>query len=238
MRRLVSMLIVGALVVAPAFANANKRPESSRADGKNVAAKLSAAEAVLKATATAPDGGIPRELLEHAECIGVFPGVKKGAFVVGGEFGRGVFTCRQKDGTMGAPAFFSMGGPSVGWQFGGKEADLVLLIMNEEGVKHLLKDKFTIGAEASAAAGPVGRTARAATDAQLHAQILSWSRSRGLFLGASLDGIVIKPDTKVIEKFYGKPLTARDLLVEHAVGVPMAAQAFVRTTNEYARRSS
>jgi lipid-binding SYLF domain-containing protein len=200
--------------------------------------QVQAAEEVLKFSVTAPDKRIPQELLERAECIGVFPGVKKGAFVVGGEFGRGVFTCRQKDGTMGAPAFFTMGGPSFGWQFGGQSADLVLLIMNETGVKHLLQDKFTLGGEAAAVAGPVGRTAQAATDIQVHAEILSWSRSRGLFLGASLEGVVIKPNKEAIELFYERPLTARNILVEHSVDTPKSAKSFVRTANEYSRRAS
>jgi lipid-binding SYLF domain-containing protein len=200
--------------------------------------KIHDAEAVLRASATAPDKGIPRNLLERAECIGVFPGVTKAAFVVGGEFGRGVFTCRQKNGTMGAPAFFTLGGGSFGWQFGGQQADLVLLIMNENGVKHLLQDKFTLGGEASAVAGPVGRTAQGSTDAQMHAEILSWSRSRGVFLGASLEGVVIKPNQSAIEEFYGKPVTANDILVAQIVPAPDAARSFVKTASEFSKRSS
>jgi len=200
--------------------------------------KIHQAEAVLKMSATAPDKGIPRGLLQRAECIGVFPGLTKAAFVVGGEFGRGVFTCRQKNGAMGAPAFFTMGGGSFGWQFGGEQADLVLLIMNEDGVKHLLQDKFTLGGEASAVAGPVGRTAEAATDAQMHAEILSWSRSRGIFLGASLQGSVIKPDKSATEELYGKPVTANDILVAQSVPAPEAAQSFVKTATEFSKRPS
>jgi len=228
MRKLASFLVltvIASLIAVPAFA------------GQTEVKKLQAAEAVVKMSATAPDKGIPKELLERAECVGVFPDVKKGAFIVGGEGGRGVFTCRQSDGTMGAPAFFTMGGPSVGWQFGGEEADLVLLIMNPEGVKHLLQDHFTLGGEASVAAGPVGRTAQADTDLQFHAQILSWSRSRGIFLGASLEGTVIKPNNDATKAFYGKPLTAREILVDHKVSVPVAAKSFVNTTNRYAKRS-
>lgn len=221
---LVSILIAG-LVTAPALA--------SQSEVK----KLQAAEAVMTQSATAPDKGIPKELLSRAECIGVFPDVKKAAFIVGGEGGRGVFTCRQSDGTMGAPAFFTMGGPSIGWQFGGEEADLILLVMNKEGVKHLLEDHFSLGGEASVAAGPVGRTAKAATDAQLHAQILSWSRSRGVFLGASLNGTVIKANNDAIEAFYGKPLTAKEILVDQKEPVPAGARSFVSTTSKYAKRS-
>jgi len=225
MRAIVSILI-SALVLAPA--GAAQRPAET----------LRAAEQVLKASVTAPDKGIPKDLLERAECVGVFPGVKKGAFVVGGEFGRGVFSCRMRDGSMSAPAHFTMGGPSLGWQFGGQEADIVLLVMNEGGLKHLLSSKFTLGGEASAAAGPVGRTAQAATDAQLHAQILSWSRSRGVFLGASIEGIVVRPDEKAIEELYGRPLTARQILVDQSVRVPAEAKSFVRATSQYAKRSS
>ena len=226
--RTLLLLVIASVLAAPAMATSQAEQVQT----------LNDAEQVLRMSVGAPDRGIPKELLERAECVGVFPGVTKGAFVVGGEFGRGVVTCRQKkDGAMGAPAFFTIGGPSFGWQFGGKQADLVLLIMNEGGVKHLLQDKFTLGGEAAAVAGPVGRTAQAATDLQLHAQILSWSRSRGAFLGASLDGSVIKPDAERTNQFYGRPITAREILVDHAVAVPKSARSFVQTTTEQARKS-
>src|SRR5437867_10723253 len=182
MRTLASIVLCSAIAL-PAFAH----------DSKEVNLRRRADEA-LRMTVTAPDRGIPKELLEKAECVGVFPGVKKGAFVVGGEYGHGVFTCRQKNGSMGAPALFTIGGGSVGWQFGGESADLVLLVMNQGGLNHMLKDRFTLGGEATAVAGPVGRTVKAATDAELRGGILSWSRSRGVFLGASLVGTVITPD--------------------------------------------
>jgi lipid-binding SYLF domain-containing protein len=225
MRTLFTCLLTG-LLVAPAIAGETRE-----------AKQLNEAAQVLARSASAPDKGIPKDLLEKAECIGVFPGVKKGAFVLGGEFGRGVFTCRMKDGSMSAPAFFTIGGPSIGWQFGGKEADLILLIMNEDGVKHLLQDRFTLGGEAAAVAGPVGRTAEAATDLQLHAQILSWSRSRGIFLGASLEGTVVSPSKDAIAALYGKPHSAREILVEQNVKVPKAARPYISTVDEYARRS-
>ncbi len=139
---------------------------------------------------------------------------------------------------MGAPAFFTIGGGSFGWQFGGQQVDLVLLIMNENGVKHLLQDKFTLGGEASAVAGPVGRTAQASTDVQMHAEILSWSRSRGVFLGASLEGVVIKPNKSATEEFYGKPVTANDILVAQTVPPPDTARSFVKTASEFSKRSS
>jgi lipid-binding SYLF domain-containing protein len=220
---LMSLLMAG-VSVTPALAHAEK-------EGKKQVELMQDAEHVLRASVSAPDKRIPKELLERAECIGVFPGVKKGAFIVGGEFGRGVFTCRKSNGTMGAPAFFKMGGPSIGWQWGGESTDLVLLIMNDTGMHHLLQDKFTLGGEAAAVAGPVGRTTRAATDIQLHAEVLSWSRSRGAFLGASLDGVVIKPSKDSMEEFYGQRLTARDVLVKHRVEAPHAARSFVRTAS-------
>jgi lipid-binding SYLF domain-containing protein len=232
------MLLVTSLVVAAQSAPARANQNHHHADDKDQAKLIVEAQQVLTEAVTAPDQGIPKELLEKAECVGVFPGLKKGAFVVGGEFGRGVFTCRENNGMMGAPAFFTLGSGSIGWQFGGESADVVLLIMNPSGVKRLLEDKFAIGGEASAAAGPVGRTATAQTDAQLHAQILSWSRTRGAFLGASIEGSVIKPDKKANEKFYGKSVTAQNLLVDHSVQVPASARTFVDKANDYSRRSS
>ena len=229
---LTSIFLAGSIAL-PAMA-----VESPKGDDASPTRKLNEAAEVLMASATAPDKGIPRNLLERAECIGVFPGLTKAAFVVGGEFGRGVFTCRQKDGTMGAPAPFTIGGGSLGWQFGAAQADVVLLIMNPEGVKHLIQDKFTLGGEAAAVAGPVGRTAEAATDAQMRAQILSWSRSRGVFLGVSLEGSVLKPDKRTTEELYGKPLSASDILVAQRVPAPQAAHLFVRTASEYSKRAS
>ncbi len=216
-----------ALALAAPAAVAAESPQTARIDQ---------ARHVLASSVTAPDKGIPKELLERAECVGVFPGLTKGAFVVGGEFGKGVFTCRQANGRMGPPAFFTIAGGSIGWQFGGEEADLVLLVMNPDGLQHLLADRFKLGGEASAVAGPVGRTAEAATDAQLHAEILSWSRSRGAFLGASVEGDVLKPDRDANARFYGKPVDARDVLEGKGVRVPERAQAFVDVASRYTRR--
>jgi len=231
LRKLSAILLTGLLTV-PALAAAK-----TDADDKEIK-KLVAAEKALREAVAAPDKGIPNELFQRAECIGVFPDAKKVAFVVGGEGGRGVFTCRQKDGTMGSPAFFTIGGPSIGWQAGIEEADTILLIMNTQGVQKLLQDKFTIGAEASAAAGPVGRDAKAATDAQLNAQILSWSRSRGLFAGASLEGIVMKPNSDANADFYGRPVDAKAILVDHSVECPSSARSFVKTATQVSRRAS
>ena len=199
--------------------------------------RLVKAEAVVKASLDSPDKGIPMDLLQRAECVGVFPDVKKAAFVVGGQGGRGVFTCRDDDGELGAPAFFKLAGGSVGWQFGGQEADIILLVMNDEGMQHLLKDKFAIGGEASATAGPVGRDARAKTDAQLKAQMLSWSRSQGLFLGAALSGTVIRPDAEANAHYYGKEVTAEGILVKHEFRAPRTSRPFVSLLNKVADRS-
>jgi len=220
-------MLVLAMIALPTFADDRTTPEGDR---------LGRAEAVLKASLEAPDKGIPQSALEKAECVGVFPDVKKGAFIVGGSGGAGVFTCRDKSGAMGAPAFFKIGGGSVGWQFGGQETDLVLLVMNDEGMSHLLKDRFKIGAEATATAGPVGRTAQAATDAQLHAQILSWSRSQGAFLGAALDGSVISTDAQANEAVYGTEVSAKSILLDHKVKPPREAAAFLATLNAKAER--
>src|SRR5262245_9777777 len=226
--KLVPALVVAGMISVPAF--------TTPMDSAKQTEKLQAAEAALKASVTAPDKGIPKDLLEKAECVGVFPDVKKGAFIVGGEGGKGVFTCR-KGNNMSGPAFFKIGGPSIGWQAGFEEADLVLLIMNKEGVNKLLQDRFSIGGEATAAAGPVGRNTRAATDLQMHAQILSWSRSRGLFAGISLNGLVITQDKDDNAGLYGKPIEAREILIGGPVAVPQVAKSFVNTTEHYTKRA-
>ncbi len=235
--RTTSAILVASLVALPAFAAYGTHEHHRQAKSKAEVARLNEASTALKAAATAPDKGIPKHLLEKAECVGVFPGVTKGAFLVGGEYGHGVFTCREKDGTMGSPAFFTIGGGSFGWQFGGESTDLILLVMNDDGMKHLLSDKFTLGAEATAAAGPVGRTTEAATDVQMHAEILSWSRSRGLIVGASLDGTVIKPDAKETDAFYQRNVSVRDVLTGPAVSSPPAAKAFLKTADTYTSHS-
>jgi len=188
---------------------------------------LSDAVLVLNDLASAPDKGIPQELLAKADCILIFPSVDKGAFIVGGKSGDGVASCRQPNGKMGSLAFYTVGGASVGFQIGGQTADVVMLIMNPKGIEYLLSDKFTIGGEATATAGPVGRTAHAATDAQMHAQMLSWSRSQGLFLGAALDGSVLKPNKDANTRLYGQATTGKEILVASKLSVPASAQALV-----------
>ena len=200
---------------------------------KSDTATLQDAVVVLDVLTSAPDKGIPQELLAKADCILIFPSVTKGAFIVGGKGGHGVASCRQPDGTMGSAAFYTVGGASIGFQIGGQSADVVMLIMNKGGVDHLLSDRFTIGGEATATAGPVGRTAHAATDAQMHAQILSWSRSQGLFLGAALDGSVVKPDQDANERLYGGKTTGKEILVNSKVAVPASARPLVDSIRQH-----
>jgi lipid-binding SYLF domain-containing protein len=221
MKSIARLLILG-IFTLPAFAGD---------DATDARKKLDKADEVLRASLAAPDKGIPSDALAKAECVGIFPDVKKAAFIVGGQGGHGVFSCRDSSGTFGPPAFFKIGGGSVGWQFGGQETDLVLLVMNDEGMKHLLDDKFTIGAEATATAGPVGRTAKAATDIELHAQILSWSRSQGAFIGAALDGSVVKPDKDMNRAVYGSDVTARAILMDRSVQPKTDATAYLRSLN-------
>lgn len=226
--RSIARLLILAVIALPVFAKGNASEEHER---------LNRAEAVLKASLDAPDKGVPKDALEKAECVGVFPDVKKGAFIVGGQGGSGVFTCRDKNGAMSAPAFFTIAGGSIGWQFGGQETDLILLVMNDDGMSHLLKDQFKLGAAATATGGPVGRTLEAATDAQLHAQILSWSRSQGAFLGAALDGSVIRPDAKANHAVYGSDVSAKSILLDHTVQPPREATAYLATLKAGSGRS-
>jgi len=160
-----------------------------------------------------PDKGIPGSVLNKAECVVVVPGMKKGGFIVGGSFGKGTVSCRNKDKSgWGAPAMVELGGGSVGLQIGAESTDVVMLIMNREGIDSLLKDKFTLGGDASVAAGPVGREATAETDAALKAKILSYSRSKGIFGGVSLQGSTLQQDEGAIKAVYGKQLNASDIL--------------------------
>jgi lipid-binding SYLF domain-containing protein len=217
------------MLLALPVAAGTKTPELTTKDKST----LGEAIVVLDELSKAPDNGIPQELLAKADCILIFPSVDKGAFIVGGKHGHGVASCRQPDGTMGSLAFYTVGGASIGFQIGGQTADVVMLVMNEKGIEYLLKDKFTLGAEATATAGPVGRTAHAATDAQMHAQMLSWSRSKGLFVGAALDGSSVAPDKDANERLYGKPTTGKEILVDSKVTVPASAKNLVASIRNH-----
>src|SRR6266849_4208866 len=161
----------------------------------------------------ASDKGVPQELIDKAHCVVVVPGMKKAGFIFGAKYGRGFAVCRRSGGSgWSAPAAMRVEGGSVGFQIGASETDIVLLVMNEGGMKHLLSDKFTIGGEATAAAGPVGRDASAQTDARMHAEMLSYSRSRGLFAGISLEGATLRPDQETNRELYGHEATNREIL--------------------------
>ena len=200
---------------------------------RTVQERLRDATDVFNEVMSTPDKGIPQDLLAKAQCAVIIPGEKKGAFIVGGEYGRGFAVCRRASGTgWGAPAAVRMEGASVGFQIGGSSTDLVLLVMNQDGMKKLLSDKFTLGADASVAAGPVGRTASAETDAELHAEILAWSRSRGLFGGVSVAGSTLRPDMDENEHLYGRRLTNREIVMGH-VAIPAAAEPLDHTLDRY-----
>jgi lipid-binding SYLF domain-containing protein len=199
--------------------------------------QLHKAANVLYEIMRTPDKGIPSDLLEKSVCVGVVPSEVKAAFIFGGTYGRGVLVCRKHgDGGWGAPSMFTLGGGSVGFQIGGSATDVVFLVMNPEGVKKLLQDKVTLGAEVSAAAGPVGRTADAETDAQLHAEVLSYSRARGLFAGVSLNGAVLKQNTGDNERLYGHKVEPKDILLRGTVEPPADAQRLDRLLTRYAPR--
>jgi SH3 domain-containing YSC84-like protein 1 len=182
----------------------------------------------------APDKGVPRDLFNKAWCVAVIPGLKKGAFIVGGEYGRGFALCRTKNSGWTAPAAVRVEGGSWGLQAGGSSTDVLLLIMNEDGMRHLLGDKFTIGGDATAAAGPVGRQVSADTDILMHAEILSWSRSRGIFAGISLDGSTLRPDNSENETLYGQGITNREILANRE-NTPAAGRSLVAALDRYSR---
>ena len=184
---------------------------------------------VLKEILNIPDD-IPQDLLDKAECIVVLPSVKKGAFGIGGSYGRGVMVCRSGEhykGRWGAPALYALEGVSIGFQLGGQATDFVLLVMNPKGAESLLYSKVKLGADASAAAGPKGRTAEGATDIVMSAEILSYSRNKGLFAGVSLEGSTLRSDGSANEKLYGKKLTAKEIIREGKVGIPASASQLV-----------
>jgi lipid-binding SYLF domain-containing protein len=199
--------------------------------------RLDDAANVLSEIMSAPDNGIPEDLLRKAACVVIVPGVKKGAFIVGVKYGRGFIVCRRPRGAWSAPAGVKVEGGSVGFQIGGSETDVVMLVMNEGATDKLLSSKFTIGADASAVAGPVGRTASAATDIQLHAELLTYSRARGLFAGISLEGATLRPDDDANKDLYGKQISNKDI-VHGATAPPSAAARLLAELNKYARRAA
>jgi lipid-binding SYLF domain-containing protein len=197
--------------------------------------RLTDANSVFKEIMATPDQGIPQDLLEKAHCVVIVPGMKSGAFIVGGKYGRGFATCRRATGGgWGAPSAVRVEGGSFGFQIGASSTDVVMLVMNERGMKRLLESKFTMGGEASVAAGPVGRTATAQTDAQISAEILSWSRSKGLFAGVALTGATLRNDLDENKELYGQPLSNKDILMSNTAP-PASARPLIATLNRYSR---
>jgi lipid-binding SYLF domain-containing protein len=206
----------------------------SAAQDKKEADRLQNCGTVLKEILDIPDD-IPQDLLDKADCVIVYPSVLKAAFVIGGSYGRGAMTCRTGEhftGPWSAPTMMALEGGSVGFQLGGQATDFVLLVMNGRGAHSILNSKVKLGADASVAAGPKGRTAAAATDVTLRAEVLSYSRSRGLFAGISLEGSTVRPDNDANERVYGKKLEAESIVFKGAVAVPPPAQRLISYLNQ------
>jgi lipid-binding SYLF domain-containing protein len=211
--------------------------DTKAAEAKTKASgRVEAAGTILDEIQAAPDKGIPEEVLGSAECVAVVPSLLNGGFVFGGRYGRGVASCRTEKG-WSAPAFFTIGGGSFGLQIGGQATDLVMLIMNKNGMDHLLSSQFKLGADASAAAGPVGRHAAADTDWKMRAQVLTYSRSRGLFAGLELSGAVIKQDKDSTREFYGRMVPFKTSL-KGEIEAPKAAYPFLSTLAKWAQQAS
>jgi SH3 domain-containing YSC84-like protein 1 len=226
-RKLALLLCAGLVATAPLFA-ANKEQE-----------RLHNAGVVMHEIMNVPDN-IPQQVIEKAECVIVFPSVLKAAFVVGASYGRGAMVCRTgKDfrGPWGAPAMFALEGGSVGFQIGGQATDLVLLIMNDRGASSILESKVKLGGDASVAAGPVGRDAAANTDAYMRAEILSYSRSRGLFAGVSLEGASLRPDNDANADVYGRKFTARQIVIDGEAHVPPSGRLLVSVLQKHSPRN-
>lgn len=199
----------------------------------DVQQRLQESASVFTEIMHAPDKGIPQDLLEKAHCVVIVPGMKKGAFLVGGKYGKGFITCRRQAGWgWSAPGAVRIEGGSFGFQIGGSETDLVLLVMNKRGAEKLLKSQFTLGGEGTVAAGPVGRNSTAQTDAMMHAEILSWSRSRGVFAGISLEGATLRQDLDDNSHLYGREYTNR-YLVDHRVKAPPSASRLLTLLDRY-----
>ena len=201
------------------------------ADLSTLNERLASAKDTVDQIMMTPDKGIPQEITADATCVAVIPGVKKAAFVVGGEYGRGVVTCRTGHG-WSAPSFVTISGGSLGFQIGGESTDVILVAVNDKGLQHLLKNKFKLGADAAVAAGPVGRHATAGTDWKLNAELLSYSRSKGLFAGIDLGGAVVTQSDEDTRAFYGSSMSFENILTGN-VPVPTGASPFVTTVAKY-----
>jgi SH3 domain-containing YSC84-like protein 1 len=230
MNKVTACFLAVVLLGAPAFAARNEKEQD----------RVKEAGEVLKEILNIPDD-IPQDLLDKAECLIILPSVKKGAFGVGGSYGRGVMVCRGGEhytGRWGAPALYALEGISIGFQLGGQATDFVLLVMNPKGARSLLSSKVKLGADASAAAGPKGRTAEGATDIVMNAEILSYSRNKGLFAGISLEGSTLRSDGSANEKLYGRKLSAKEIIRGGKVGVPASAHQLVSLLDSKSPRNN
>ena len=225
---LVLCLLVG-LMIPLLFADENQEAK----DNSKAVDRVEAAGTVLDEIQAAPDNRIPEEVLGSAECVAVVPSMLKGGFIFGARYGRGVASCRLEKG-WSAPAFFTIGGGSFGLQIGGQAVDLVMLIMNKNGMDHLLSSEFKLGADASAAAGPVGRHASADTDWKMRAEVLTYSRARGLFAGLELAGAVVKQDKNSTREFYGRMVPFKTSLKGN-IEAPKSAYPFLSTLAKWAQ---
>jgi SH3 domain-containing YSC84-like protein 1 len=229
MKKLVWLtLLMSLCTFAPAADDQAKQTKASD--------RVQAAADVLNEIQSAPDSGIPQEIMSRAECVAVVPSMLKGGFIVGAKYGRGLASCRTPKG-WSAPAFFMVEGGSVGFQIGGKAVDLVMLIMNNDGMQHLLSSKVELGADASVAAGPVGRHAEGDTDWKMRAQVLTYSRARGVFAGVSLNGAVLKQDKDSTREFYGHMMTFKAALTGEVDPTP-AANVFLTTLAKWAQEAA
>jgi len=224
---LLTVLAIGAAISPLAMAD----KESSAAD------RLNASADVLIDMMHADDKGIPQDLMNRAQCVVVIPNMKKAGFIWGAKYGRGYAVCRRRGGSgWTAPAAMRIEGGSFGLQIGGSESDAVVLVNNEAGMKHLLSDKFTLGGDASIAAGPVGRDASAQTDVELHAEMLSYSRSRGIFVGIALEGATLRPDKEADRELYGREVGNREILTGGDIKAPLAAERLEHALNRESAR--
>jgi lipid-binding SYLF domain-containing protein len=229
MKKLLPLMLI--LSLYSLVAVADDQPKPSKATDR-----VQAAAEVLNEIQSAPDSGIPEEILGRSQCVAVVPSMLKGGFIVGAKYGRGLASCRTPKG-WSAPAFFQIEGGSFGFQIGGQAVDLVMLIMNNEGMQHLLSSKFALGADASVAAGPVGRHAEGNTDWKMRAQVLTYSRARGIFAGVSLNGAVVKQDKDSTRDFYGHMVTFKAALTGE-VDPPSAAYPFLSSLAKWAQEAA
>ena len=213
--------LLGLLMVAPLFADRDMDEHNKW---------MSESAITLHELTNAGDRGIPDHLLRRAQCVGVIPNLKRAGFIVGAKYGKGVLTCRTEGGSWSAPAIMRIEGGSIGLQIGLGETDVVLLVMNESGKNRLMHDKFTVGGDASVMAGPVGRSTQAETDATMSAEILAYSRSRGLFGGVSLEGATLRPDNEDDAKIYGRPVSVEEILHGRVTPPPAASALYNELT--------